>query len=266
MSIESVLTNSATTAVEECTRVACWLSTQGGLVSFPLITIAGIIDGLNPCAIGMMVLLLGYLMVFSEVEGEAGQKEAIIRKKMLTLGVAYILSIFVTYLIVGFGLYQIVSQLQALPIRGWLYRVVGAGLLIAATIQWKDVFRPDLPFHLKIPDQTRSWLHPLIEKGSLPAVVLLGVMVTVLETPCSLPIYVGTATLLAQSGLPLAAIIGYFSYYNFLFVLPLIVVLFTALRLKRVVELREWEHTAKKWMHLGIAIVLTALGAYLIIQ
>lgn len=50
--------------METCTRIACYLEGRGGLVSFPLVTIAGLADGINPCAIGMMVTLLGYLIIF----------------------------------------------------------------------------------------------------------------------------------------------------------------------------------------------------------
>jgi len=38
---------------------------------------------------------------------------------------------------------------------------------------------------------------------SLPGTIALGVAVTALETPCSLPLYVGTATILANAGMAL---------------------------------------------------------------
>ena len=37
-------------------------------MSFPLVTLAGLSDGINPCAIGMMIMLLGYLVVFHRKE------------------------------------------------------------------------------------------------------------------------------------------------------------------------------------------------------
>ena len=49
-----------------CTNAVCQLAKNGGLVSFPLVTIAGLIDSLNPCAITMIVLLLTSLIIFSK--------------------------------------------------------------------------------------------------------------------------------------------------------------------------------------------------------
>lgn len=246
-------------ASEGCTRVACWLSTQGGLVSFPLITIAGLVDGINPCAIGMMVLLLGYLLVFGQQE----KKDT--SKRVLTIGSVYILTVFVTYISIGLIFYSTIAQLDLQILRGGVNLVVGVLLLIAGAIQVKDFFKPEWPIHLRIPSASKSKLMPLIEKASIPATILLGFLVTLLETPCSLPIYVGTATILAQSGLPLIFILAYFFYYNFLFVLPLIVVLIVVWRVKKVLALKEWEHKAEKWMKLAIGLVLFGMGAVLLL-
>lgn len=241
-----------------CTRVACWLSTQGGLVSFPLITIAGLVDGINPCAIGMMVMLLGYLLVFGQ-----GQKKEI-EKRVLLIGLIYILTVFLTYLTVGLLFYSSISALHLDVLRSWVNPALGWALLVAGAIQIKDFFKPEWPIHLRIPTASKEKLMPLIEKASVPATIVLGVLVTLLETPCSLPIYVGTATILAQSGLAIPFIVGYFFYYNFLFVLPLIVVLVFVWRAKKVMHMKEWEHKAEKWMKLAIGIVLAIMGVWLV--
>jgi cytochrome c biogenesis protein CcdA len=75
---------------------------------------------------------------------------------------------------------------------------------------------------------------------------------------------VGTATILAQSGQSLPIIVAYFFYYNFLFVLPLIVVLFAVWRAKKVIQMKEWEHKAEKWMKLAIGAVLIVMGVWLV--
>lgn len=241
-------------AFEECTRVACYLEEQGGLVSLPLVTIAGLVDGINPCAIGMMVMLLGYLMVFAKKPG-----------KILLTGFVYILSVFVTYLIVGLGFYSIVSRFDFTQEARVLNVVVGIILLLAGLVQLKDFFGVEWGPHLRIPTASKGRLLKLIEKVSLPATVLLGVLVTLLETPCSLPLYVGTATILAQSGMAMPFVVMYFLYYNFLFVLPLIVVLAVVVRGQRLVDVKEWEHKAKKWMHLSLGLVLSAMGVWLLL-
>lgn len=243
----------------ECTALGCYLEQQGGLVSFPLVTIAGLVDGINPCAIGMMVLLLGYLLVFGSQEGMSFRS-----KRIIQIGVVYILSVFLTYLVIGLAFYSVVTQIQEVVSAGLVSRVVGGVLALAALIMLKDVVWPDSPVHLRIPSASKERLLKLIERASLPATVLLGVAVTILETPCSLPLYVGTATILSNSGMPLPAVIGYFLYYNFLFVLPLIVVLLVVWKGKKIVELKEWEHRAERWMKLSLGTILLLVSGWLI--
>lgn len=239
----------------ECTRLACYLQGKEGVLSLPLITIAGLVDGINPCAIGMMVMLLGYLLVFADNPS-----------RVLKTGILYITTVFTTYLVVGLGLYSVVSRLDLAAGSRVLNIVVGSALFIAGLIQFKDFLGIERGPHLRIPTASKARLMGLIEKVSYPATVVLGILVTLLETPCSLPIYVGTATILSRSGMPFPMVVLYFLYYNFLFVLPLLTVLVVIWKGKRLVEVKEWEHTAKKWMHLGLAIVLLAMGAWLLFR
>ena len=238
----------------ECTRLACYLQGKEEFLSFPMITVAGLVDGINPCAIGMMVMLLGYLLVFAKKP-----------ERVIKTGLLYVGTVFATYLVVGLGLYSFVSQFDLTGGAKVLNWVVGAVLTTAGLIQFKDFLGIEGGPHLRIPTSSKERLQVLVEKVSYPTTVVLGILVTLLETPCSLPIYVGTATILSQSGMPFPLVMAYFLYYNFLFVLPLIVVLIVMWRGQKLVEVKEWEHKAKRWMHLGLAIVLLAMGMWLIL-
>jgi len=220
-----------------------------------MITVAGLVDGINPCAIGMMVMLLGYLLVFANKPG-----------RVLKTGLLYVASVFVTYLVVGLGLYSFVSQFDLTGGAKILNYVVGGALIIAGLIQLKDFLGIEGGPHLRIPTASKERLQGLIEKTSYPTTIVLGILVTLLETPCSLPIYVGTATILSSSGMAFPLVVGYFLYYNFLFVLPLLAVLVVMWRGRKLVEMKEWEHKAKRWMHLGLSVVLLAMGAWLVLS
>ncbi len=237
-----------------CTSAGCFLSKNGGLVSLPLVTIAGLVDGINPCAIGMILLLLGYLLVFAKKP-----------EKVLPLGGAYITAIYFTYLVIGLFFFKTVSFLSLHQWSQLFEKVLAAALLLAGLVNIKDFFAPHLPFHLEIPQRARGKLFTLVEKVSLPAVVLLAFLVTILETPCSLPIYVGTAAILSQAGLPPFGVLGYFLYYNFLFVLPLIIILVLIWKGKRLVELKEWEHKHKKTLKLSIGLLLVLMAIFLLV-
>src|SRR3989344_2511091 len=241
-------------AIQECTAVGSYLQRKGGLVSKPLVTLAGLADGINLWAIGMMVTLLGYLVVFGSQANKNYQ--------ILKLGIAYILSVFVTYLVIGLAFYSTVASIQQL-VGGVVNKIIGGILGVAGLIMLKDVVWPESPVHLRIPGASKARLMKLVEKVSLPGTIALGVAVTVLETPCSLPLYVGTATILANAGMALPLVVGYFLYYNLLFVLPLIIVLVLVWQGKRVVEMREWEHKAEKWMKLSLGSLLLLMSGWL---
>lgn len=237
-----------------CTSIACYLAQSGGKVTFPLITLAGLIDGINPCAIGMILLLLGYIIVF------ARKPEKIIR-----LGGVYILTVYLTYLIIGLLFYRSLSTLNLSPYRILFDRILGAVLLFAGLVNIKDFFVPGKGFSLEIPQKARPKLLKLVEQVSLPATIILAILVTLLETPCSLPIYVGTATILNYSGFSMPVILAYFAYYNFLFILPLIVILLLVWRGREMVSLKDWEHKAKRWMKLSLGILLVLMGSWLLV-
>jgi len=254
----------STQGAEVCTSAGCFLQKNGGLVSFPLVTIAGLIDGVNPCAIGMLVLLLGYLIVFARRE-----------KAVFKIGLTYILTVYITYLLVGLVFYRSVSFLSNSTISIVFRKVLGAILLIAGVVNIKDfilfyinhgskAYKLLDSFHLEVPGASQGMLRKYIEKATIPATIILGVLVTLLETPCSLPIYVGTATILSQARLPIWEVAGYFIYYNFLFVLPLIILWLVIWKTKKLVEIREWEHRAKKWMKLSIGVLLVIMGIWMI--
>lgn len=236
-----------------CTSVVCYLAQNGKQITFPLVTVAGLIDGINPCAIGMILLLLGYIIVF------ARQPE-----KILKLGGVYILTVYLTYLTIGLFFYRSVETLNLTPHRILFDRILGGVLLLAGLINIKDFFLPQKWISLEIPRQARPGLLKLVEKVSLPATIILAVLVTILETPCSLPIYIGTATILNYSRFSLPVILGYFAYYNFLFVLPLLVILLLVWRGREIISLKDWEHKAKRWMRLFLGILLVLMAGWLI--
>ncbi len=238
-----------------CTAAGCYLSQNGGLVSLPLVTVAGLIDGLNPCAIGMIILLLGYLIVF------AGRPDRVFKT-----GLVYIAAVYLTYLAIGLFFYKSIRVVHFSLFRDYFNLILGIMLILAGLINVKDYFRWDASgLHLQIPDSSRPFLLKWVEKVSLPSAAILGILVTFLETPCSLPIYVGTASILSDANLPRFWIAGYFVYYNFLFVLPLIIIWLLIWRGGEITAFKEWEHRAKKWMKLSIGVLLILMAVWILV-
>ena len=115
----------------------------------PLVLLAGLTDGFNPCAIGMLLFLLGYLIIFAEKP-----------EMSLKLGIAYIATTFMAYYLLGLvllnSLYVITgsSGFQAIS-RSVNYVIIGV-LTIAAIVNIKDVFFYGKGLSLQIPKKVLS--------------------------------------------------------------------------------------------------------------
>lgn len=224
-------------------------------INIPLLTVAALTNGLNPCGIGMMITFLGYLIVFG---GKGKEKNWILKT-----GIVYILAVFITYLITGLLFYGVAYYIQ----RWWLASVfkyiVGGALVVAGVIQLKDVFFPDMPIHLRMSMKGFEKLTKLMAKASFGVTALIGFLTTVFSTPCMLPLYIGTTAVIARSGLPMASVLGYFLYYNLIFILPLIVILAMMAGGKQIVNMKEWEHKNTKWLRFILGITLVLVGVWI---
>lgn len=227
-------------------------------INIPLLTVAALTNGLNPCGIGMMITFLGYLLVFG---GKSKEKNFILKT-----GVVYIGAVFVTYLLTGLLFYGVAFYIQ----RWWLASVfkyfVGIALGIAGLIQLKDVFFPDLPVHLRMGMKSFERLTKLMAKASFGVTAVIGFLTTVFSTPCMLPLYIGTTAMIARSGMPMVRVLGLFLYYNLIFILPLIVILLVMNGGKQIVNMKEWEHKNTKWMRFVLGIALVFVGIWIVIN
>ncbi len=219
-------------------------------------TLAALTNGLNPCGIGMMITFLGYLLVFGSSKKD--------KYFLLKLGGVYVVAVFTTYLFIGLIFYGVAFYLQRLWLASVFKYVIGGVMMAAGLIQLKDGIWPDSPIHLRMPAVGGKKINQMMEKINLPMAALVGIAVTAFSTPCMLPLYVGTATVIARSGLPMGLVLTYFLYYNLIFILPLIVVLMVMNAGKQVVAMKEMEHKYGRWMRLLMGIALVAVG-YLII-
>lgn len=228
------------------------------MINLPILTATALANGLNPCGIGMMITFLGYLLVFGS---KSKDKSWLIRT-----GIIYIGSVFVTYLLLGLMFYQVAFYMQRFWLAGVFKQILGGAIVMAGLIQLKDTFWKDLPIHLSMPKVGFEKISKLMAKTTVGVTVLIGVLTTVFSTPCMLPLYIGTTAVIARSGLPMVAVLGYFLYYNLIFILPLIAILVTMLGGKQVVEMKEWEHRNTTWMRLVLGIALILVGVIIFIR
>jgi len=220
---------------------------NSGKLTLGSIIIAALIDSINPCAFGVLLFLWTTMLSMGS------------SKRALKYGLVYIFVIFLVYFSAGLGIIKILNEFSGIL----NYIVITAGILvfIGGLIELKDFFWYGKGISLKIPVSTKPTIEKIIKKGTLPAVILLGFFVTLVELPCTGGIYLAILSIMHINktfGIP------YLLLYNFIFVLPLIIMVFIAYYGVKAEKIQTWVENNKKWMRLAAGIVMIGLALYLL--
>lgn len=210
------------------------------------------IDSINPCAIGVLILMV------SVVLGQGGSA-----KRLLKVGSAYIFAIFATYLIAGLGLVYFFS---AIPIVIAEYLSITVGLLVIAAgiLEIKDYFWYGKGFSLQIPTKFANKIHDWsTQNQSVWGVMLLGAFVAAVELPCTGAPYLAIITILRIDFNLIA--FGLMVLYNLIFVAPLIIILGMIVGGTKISDVSKWKEESKGTMRLFMGILLVGLGWILIL-
>jgi cytochrome c biogenesis protein CcdA len=155
------------------------------LPTLPVVIVTALIDSINPCAIGVLILLIATLITLSKN-----------RNKMLAVGLIYILAVFVTYLLAGFGLLIFIQKLNISGPLSWIVGILVIGLGI---IEIKDFFWYGKGITLAIPAKRAEQIKNMMKKVTIPGSIILGIFVAAVELPCTGGPYLAITTLLAKS-------------------------------------------------------------------
>jgi cytochrome c biogenesis protein CcdA len=211
------------------------------------------IDSINPCAIGVLILMISVVM--------SGKKSV---KRLLLLGSAYIFAIFATYLIAGLGLVYFFSEIP-IVIAEYLSIAVGALVIFAGVLEMKDYFWYGKGFSLHIPAKAAKKIKELSNSNTttVGGIMLLGAFVAAVELPCTGAPYLAIITILRIDFDIWALLL--MVLYNFIFVLPLIVILVMVAGGAKVSSVKKWKEESKGGMRLAIGVSLIGLGWLLIL-
>ncbi|MEK7582762.1 MAG: cytochrome c biogenesis protein CcdA [Patescibacteria group bacterium] len=224
---------------------ALWNLSGEGKWLLPLVAIAALIDSINPCAFGILLLTIAFLLSIGKM-----------RSGILKIGGVYILGLFTVYILIGLGI------LQALHIFNTPHFMAKAGaalLIILGGINLINEFFPSFPIKLRIPQAAHHKIAELMNKASLPAVFLLGALVGLCEFPCTGGPYLMVLGLLHDQGTYLNGV-GYLLLYNLIFILPLIVILLIASDNALLEKVKSWKKAETKHMRVWGGIAMIILG------
>ena len=187
------------------------------------IIIAGLIDGINPCAFATLIFFVAYLAYLGRRRGD-----------IIKLTLAFGLGIFISYFSIGLGAYKILGSLLGNPVlRTILTRIFAALAFVLAAFSFYDFIlakkRREGEIKLQLPRFLKRLIHIEIKRTGLfwASGIVTGLVVSILEFACTGQIYLPTITLVASTSLRAIAI-GCLLIYNIAFLIPLLVIGFAA--------------------------------------
>lgn len=214
------------------------------------VTIAAIADSINPCAVSVLLLTVGFLFSLNKS-----------RRNILAIGFTYIAAIYFIYVSIGLGL------LQALTIFGiprFMGKIGALAIITTGVINIINKYYPKFPIKLKIPENSHSQLAKFIEKASIPSAIILGILVGLYEFPCTGGPYLMILGLLHDKASFWQGL-SYLLYYNLIFVLPLAVILWFGSRQDLFEKVKIWKKTKLGQIGIWDGLVMIILGMIILL-
>ncbi len=211
-----------------------------------LIGVAALIDSVNPCAFSVLFLTVTFLFGL-------GRK----RKDIIFAGSAYVFGIFATYVFIGLGFLKALSLFN---IPNLMSKVGATAIIAFGLVALINEFFPSFPIKLKIPKFAYGRIAILVEKATVPASFLLGIVVGLFEFPCTGGPYLFVLGLLHDQHNIFKGLI-YLVFYNFVFILPLLIALAIAVNKKVLNTIDGIRRAETKQARIWIALIMILLGS-----
>lgn len=229
----------------------------GGL-TVPTVLMSGVLDGLNPCAFALLVLFATYTLTLVNRVTSSGSATAVARRQLLGAGSLYVGAVWVTYFLIGLGLFSFL---------GWLgqdhlvTRIAAILALVMGLWMVKDLLFPNLGPAMAAPHATHGWMHRAMERGGLGGMLLAGVLVGICTVPCSGAIYLGIVAVLNASGGGTTGL-ALLALYNIAYIVPLVILLAVVSDRRVLGRLGRWNQSNTPWLKATLAgvVILMSLG------
>ncbi|MCP6718175.1 MAG: hypothetical protein KJI70_01330 [Patescibacteria group bacterium] len=216
----------------------------------PLVITAGFLDGLSPCVIAILVFFIAFLLSMRKTF-----------KNIFSLGLLYIFVIFLTYLSVGVGLFSGIMLFG----RHHFFAELGSGILILwGIIEIKNYFFPNSPIQIGMPKKLGEKSKALIEKATIPAIILSAFLVGLCSVPCSAGIYTAITSFLASKTTYWTGFL-YLIVYNVMVIIPLLIILGLSVNPFTLAKITEFRQKNEKLEKLVMGISMVILGILILV-
>ncbi|MDD3274282.1 MAG: hypothetical protein PHN16_00810 [Candidatus Omnitrophica bacterium] len=206
------------------------------------IVVAGLSDGINPCAFTVIVFFISFLAL-----------QGYRKKELISIGLAFILAVFLTYLCIGLGIFNFLYRFRGFWAVAHLLNIV-IGILsmvfgIFAVYDFIEFKRSGSTekMILQLPAAVKERIHKVVgffyrkgtrgkEEGAKPSIarlilsaLLTGFLVSLLEAVCTGQVYLPAISFVLKSTKLKWEALSYLFLYNIMFILPLILIFILAL-------------------------------------
>lgn len=223
---------------------------EGQGVALPLIFSAALSDAINPCAFAVLIILVGTIL---KSQG---------KKRALWSGLLFSSAIFISYFLMGLGLYKAVTIFN---IPKYFSLAIGVLAIFIGLANIKDVFWPGKFFIMEVPMSWRPKMKEILMNVTSPlGAFISGLLVSLFLLPCSSGPYVVIVGLLAER-VNFSATMLQLLLYNLIFILPMVLitsgVYFFNVRLG---DLEKMRVENLRLLHAIVGVIMLLMGLYLI--
>ncbi len=187
------------------------------------IILAGLLDGINPCAFATLIFFVSYLVFI-------GKR----RRDIIIMSVFFILAVFLAYFAIGLGAYSLLRYLAGYEIISKiLFFCFGVFALVLGILSLRDYFLARRgqrdKMLLQLPLGIKQRIHRSIKERTAVGGIILGslaagFLISYLEFGCTGQVYLPTITfMISRAGVSLKPILS-LVIYNLMFILPLIII------------------------------------------
>ena len=219
---------------------------SGNQADIPILLIigAGLLDGINPCAFAVLVLLLGYLMSVDS------------KRKMVIGGLIYCAAVFIFYYLAGLLLTR---SVQMLEVAEHFSTFAGILSIIFGLVMIKGVIFPGKGPILAIPESQKPRIDRWMKKGTFPSIFVLGVLVGMFELPCTGGIYLAIISMISLQTDVMGGLF-YLLIYNIAFIMPLLIILVAVCYGMPPEKVNEWRLEKRFLLRLIVGFIMIILG------
>lgn len=209
---------------------------------------AGLLDGINPCAIAMLLMFISMIGFLKNT------------KTLIFVATSYILGIFITYFTIGVGLFWVMSAFQSTlnTFSHIIYAIFALLAFILFILTFRDflVTRNEEYGKVKnqLPSSIKRWNQNLMKRfsaiieteenstkrifyiGIIPFII--GIVIGITEAACTGQIYL-MILLSIRTSEPFVGTL-YLLVFNLMFILPLIIIAIIAVMSKNVMGVSDF--------------------------